>query len=152
MTILQKIVQKRNKNLRRVLSERRCLLREKRECRWKHLWVLYHMLLWALYDCRSECTCLQDRGDTLEPHAGVDMLVGEFLKAAVALAVVLDEHHVPDLAPAKEETDGPAAGDVERDNPLGVTTKIAPTASTRTHTRASLRYIDGCSAFRSVPP
>lgn len=66
------------------------------------------------------------------------MLVGEFLKAAVALAVVLDKHHVPDLAPPKKNRWAGSDG-VERDSLLGSTT-IAPTASTRTRTGAVLHW------------
>lgn len=40
---------------------------------------------------------LQYGGKALETQACVDMLVGEVLEATIALAVVLDEHHVPDL-------------------------------------------------------
>lgn len=49
----------------------------------------------------SVYTCLQDRGQTLETHAGVDVLVGQVLEAAVTLSVVLNEHHIPDLQSTK---------------------------------------------------
>ena len=40
---------------------------------------------------------LQHRGDTLQPHAGVDRRLGQFDALAVRKLLVLHEHEVPDL-------------------------------------------------------
>lgn len=53
------------------------------------------------HEYSSGCACLKDRGQTLEAQAGVDVLVGEVLEAAVALPIVLNEHHIPDLQVTK---------------------------------------------------
>mmetsp|Transcript_26999 Transcript_26999/g.46257 ORF Transcript_26999/g.46257 Transcript_26999/m.46257 type:complete len:567 (+) Transcript_26999:1285-2985(+) len=40
---------------------------------------------------------LQNRGEALETHAGVDVLVGKLLQGTIGFAVELDEHVIPDL-------------------------------------------------------
>ena len=49
---------------------------------------------------------LHDRGDPLEAHAGVDVLLGEGLEDASVLAVELREDEVPDLGVAAAGTGG----------------------------------------------
>jgi hypothetical protein len=58
---------------------------------------------------------LQDRGQALQAHAGVDAGRGQLLHAAVGLHVELHEHVVPDLDEAVAVfvgLPGRAAGDV----------------------------------------
>lgn len=56
---------------------------------------------------------LQDGGDALQAHAGVNMLRGQHLEAAVGLAVELDENVVPDLQHVR------VVCGVQRAGPLG---------------------------------
>lgn len=49
---------------------------------------------------------LQDRCNALEAHSRVNVLRGEELEGAVSLAIVLDEHDVPDLQHLHTERGG----------------------------------------------
>ena len=40
---------------------------------------------------------LHDRGNTLQPHAGIDRRFGQRMQLALGIAVVLHEHQVPDF-------------------------------------------------------
>ena len=63
---------------------------------------LFHILKQRHKEVRVEVRVhtLHDRGDTLKPHAGINVWLWQRREVAFLVAVVLHEHEVPDLQPA----------------------------------------------------